>query len=1215
MSWSNPLSFKTVRGAVCLLLCAAILAAICLPVLRRSTQTLENPIPTQPIREITVFEGGEGTSTEEGLPLGGTGTASSGAASGSEATDAAPPQEEDPQTPQPEDTPTQPETETPETPSDGAVAPQPQPAPAPDGTDDGEQEGGENTPLELGLVMTWYKYGTLAKTLVCAPGETVGRRILRTQLAGDELEYDLSLYGDDAENAEITQVLCARENGQAHEAAVSGTLELSSGAETERFTFTIDARAERIAPDGTHTQEDLHFTVVLTIRSGLDLDLEMKWTQADGTQATLLCGADASCSRTLKASELPDGQLAYSLRLLGEAAEDAELLSASYTTASGAFSGVLDIPEGILSLLPPEGEDEEVFYLTITAGVGQQQLSYTLVLTCIQTPDLALHFNWYANGTERHELSCAPGESVSDAVKNSQLAAGGLLYDMALGGEDAKSARITDVRYTSEGGGEGTLSASGSLAMSLPADRTSASYTLLVTAALWQGGKQTQVQFTVRLRLSSDVCLEMHYTIYPDGAAEERLVNCENGKTQTAEAIFDDQLTDGLLAYRMVLSGADAQSMRITDVQCYQSGSGASVPLRAEGSVQLLSNGAKTGENTFTVTAQDDAGQVCRFTINIPYRPRGKNLVKIETNLTDGMTVTNETPVNLTVRAWSEDESGKLISNILASGTDTELRVTLDGAEVRCDSTSGTLQQYVLLPANPEKGDRNEHTLTIFATDAYGNYGELTLTLLGQRTQAGQKIGTAQIYIDLSVLGLGIRGPIRYSVLSEEPISYSIAKAIWGYDAGAVFGTADESFGWPSSSCSYSGTLDKGFYLTALGDGSGLGAQASALSGASWNALGAGETEVLAAIDAQFGPGSALASLWRCIYRNGIALGVAPGGDSVGEFDFTTGSGWMYTLGGTFFPGTAMSDYYLKDGDTLTLRYTLAYGWDIGGGSGSYGNSVGYCVSASGGSISVSHQYELVESGETQRYVCRCCGLEEQCPHEHTEWQDLGDGTCEQRCIDCGDPIAAPQTHDWQYQPDEGADTHTAVCKNCGTSEPQAHDWQPGEDSATCTEAGSIHSVCADCGAEKDEPTPPKGHNPENVWYHDGAVHWLLCSNCGEEVEDSRGEHTYVYNEAEGDWLCTGCGALHGWDGCGTNDTLQSVSSNCEELVWKCTSCGLTLRRSGTFEEYHNFENGVCTLCDAVDPAWKPQEPEPAPAPNPEPDPEPEPELPEQPEE
>ncbi len=37
-------------------------------------------------------------------------------------------------------------------------------------------------------------------------------------------------------------------------------------------------------------------------------------------------------------------------------------------------------------------------------------------------------------------------------------------------------------------------------------------------------------------------------------------------------------------------------------------------------------------------------------------------------------------------------------------------------------------------------------------------------------------------------------------------------------------------------------------------------------------------------------------------------------------------------------------DGYLKDGDTLTLRYTLAYGWDVGNGQGRLRQLVGYCV-------------------------------------------------------------------------------------------------------------------------------------------------------------------------------------------------------------------------------------------------------------------------------
>ncbi len=75
----------------------------------------------------------------------------------------------------------------------------------------------------------------------------------------------------------------------------------------------------------------------------------------------------------------------------------------------------------------------------------------------------------------------------------------------------------------------------------------------------------------------------------------------------------------------------------------------------------------------------------------------------------------------------------------------------------------------------------------------------LTLTLLGERSRKGEPIGHATIYIDMTVLGLGVTAPLSYEVLSGEPASYSVAKAVWGYDAGDPFGTSANTFGWPSS--------------------------------------------------------------------------------------------------------------------------------------------------------------------------------------------------------------------------------------------------------------------------------------------------------------------------------------------------------------------------------------------------------------------------------
>ncbi|PIC66146.1 hypothetical protein CSV71_12810 [Sporosarcina sp. P21c] len=52
--------------------------------------------------------------------------------------------------------------------------------------------------------------------------------------------------------------------------------------------------------------------------------------------------------------------------------------------------------------------------------------------------------------------------------------------------------------------------------------------------------------------------------------------------------------------------------------------------------------------------------------------------------------------------------------------------------------------------------------------------------------------------------------------------------------------------------------------------------------------------------------------------------------DSLSEFDFANGSGWMYSVNGDY-PNYGFSDAYFLDGDVVRVRYTLHYGKDIGG--------------------------------------------------------------------------------------------------------------------------------------------------------------------------------------------------------------------------------------------------------------------------------------------
>ncbi|WP_313132995.1 DUF4430 domain-containing protein [Anaerocolumna sp.] len=54
--------------------------------------------------------------------------------------------------------------------------------------------------------------------------------------------------------------------------------------------------------------------------------------------------------------------------------------------------------------------------------------------------------------------------------------------------------------------------------------------------------------------------------------------------------------------------------------------------------------------------------------------------------------------------------------------------------------------------------------------------------------------------------------------------------------------------------------------------------------------------------------------------------------DSLGEFDYTSGSGWMYCVN-SVFPNVGFADYYLADGDVMRVQFTLSYGMDIGGSS------------------------------------------------------------------------------------------------------------------------------------------------------------------------------------------------------------------------------------------------------------------------------------------
>ena len=124
--------------------------------------------------------------------------------------------------------------------------------------------------------------------------------------------------------------------------------------------------------------------------------------------------------------------------------------------------------------------------------------------------------------------------------------------------------------------------------------------------------------------------------------------------------------------------------------------------------------------------------------------------------------------------------------------------------------------------------------------------------------------------------------------------------------------------------------------------------------------------------------------LWELILRDGITTNDNYDRDSIGEFDYTQGSGWMYSINGTLYEGTGMSGYKVRNGITIYVRFTLSYGKDIGGydsTGGGYGSLSSYCgLWINGGYQALGHDFvetDRLEPTETEdgyiHYRCSKC--------------------------------------------------------------------------------------------------------------------------------------------------------------------------------------------------------------------------------------------------
>ena len=151
------------------------------------------------------------------------------------------------------------------------------------------------------------------------------------------------------------------------------------------------------------------------------------------------------------------------------------------------------------------------------------------------------------------------------------------------------------------------------------------------------------------------------------------------------------------------------------------------------------------------------------------------------------------------------------------------------------------------------------------------------------KAEPGDVIGQAAWSIEALTIGCGyVVEPVRFDVIEGETAAQALIRLL------------DEN----GYACSYSGSPTNGFYLQQI-----QGFQSS----------------------------DNIPDFLRAhLEDNGFNIYDEGEIDELGEFYYTSGSGWMYTVNNVF-PNVGFADSYLSDGDVVRVQFTLAYGQDIGG--------------------------------------------------------------------------------------------------------------------------------------------------------------------------------------------------------------------------------------------------------------------------------------------
>lgn len=217
---------------------------------------------------------------------------------------------------------------------------------------------------------------------------------------------------------------------------------------------------------------------------------------------------------------------------------------------------------------------------------------------------------------------------------------------------------------------------------------------------------------------------------------------------------------------------------------------------------------------------------------------------------------------------------------------------TSDVAMVWDDSTMTSFR------INFKKGQFASHAgtpflLKIVATDNVGRTAQKIVTLTYTPVGAGEKIGEVVFSMEGFSIGCGyFIEPMWVPVYEGVPFSETLLQIL--EDHGLRY--------------TYTGSVNSGFYLASV---LGLNIEGNRIAD----------------------------GVWDFVKDRGYVRSIADKG-SLGEFDYGSGSGWMYSVNGVY-KNYGFADYYPQDGDAVRVQFTVILGEDLGGGGALGGGSSG----------------------------------------------------------------------------------------------------------------------------------------------------------------------------------------------------------------------------------------------------------------------------------